>query len=196
MIVFDHIKKTGGSSIWRELAQHFNTVVLNDRVEVHCDVNKKRGVEFVCGHDLFHNIRTDPHDFYFTVIRHPADVIYSWARHRWDKETVRGSWDGSIDVYVKAVIDQIVRNKFTYWQSHMQIDPDLYDFIGITEHMDVTFSVLSERLEITMEMRRDNTSTHTEAVDYRRDEVEKKLQQNIWQYEGLRAEFEKRFLRI
>jgi hypothetical protein len=131
--------------------------------------------------------------FYFTVLRHPVDVVYSWARHRYPRENP----DMDIQSWVAHTIDRVLGG-WTYWQEYYRITPDMYDFVGITEEMPAVIRHLNRRLGIQIANIPKNVSFKygdKEDMDsYRRDEMLREFAENIAIYNTCRERFEQKYV--
>lgn len=192
MIIFHHIKRTGGTFIHRELEQIFNHCTFyHTHHKFDCSINPDTDIQFMSSHDLFKDsqIPESYRDyFYFTIYRYPIDIIHSWIRLRIQLDQKhKHHMDG--DAFMRRVINGILDYKHVelpykndvaqevlhplYWYKYLMIDPDLYDFVGCTELMPTTLSILNQKLGTDIRNKYVNTSHSFECYDqhYRFDEM-------------------------
>lgn len=177
MIVFDHLRKTGGTFLKWELARRLNYAwFYASGVRYDFAVDPRRGLQFICGHDRFGDMESDESTFLFTFLRHPVDVVYS-AANAHHRNLVRDGKTGEprerfVERRVAAILDDESSLGWTWrTKAHWRrLDLERYDFVGIQEEMATSLERLNRLLGLDLADRgRRNRSGG--AHSHRRDEL-------------------------
>ena len=157
MIVFDHLRKTGGTFLKWEFARRLNYAwFYPSGVRHDFSVQPRRGLQFICGHDRFSDLESDGSTFFFTFLRNPVDVVYSAANahHRnllRDGKTSEPR-ERFVERRVAAILDDEASLGWT-WRTKAQwskLDLERYDFVGVQEEMETSLAQLGRAVGLDL----------------------------------------------
>ena len=197
-LIFHHIPKAGGTSVLHSLRQ----VHKHKRIAFASNVsNIKIGNGFYSSHYYFKDYEGD--GLYFTWIRNPVDMFYSAfsyysqpnkphplykpeATRAWLADAVKHP---TLEAYVDAALDE--NHVDTFPRGLLDLNWDRFDFVGVTERMRSSLAAFSDLVGATLPIKHSNRSSG--AKDYRRDEVEAMLSDQMEIYDEQRKQAQAAF---
>jgi hypothetical protein len=166
MIIFPHIVKTGGSTISQHLKTHLKERYTENRIN-------GKGIDFVQGHDVYYGMYEG---HYMTILRDPAE----WLVSMYNQDRSRVKYDTPFEDWMKhASINTVTpvsgnRNRMTGYCCRILrakgIEEavkklDTFDFIGVTNEIDLWFPRLCEYLGVPTEYKNHRVSGQHDPID-------------------------------
>ncbi len=190
MIIYDHMRKCGGTCIRWNLKKAYNWCFIYQDAVRYGIVDPTRPLEFFCGHDIFHQLSGGHADgWFFTILRNPVDIVYSGASATHRNAMAQGvvsDLDGQIERRVEAVLshdrklDWIWRTK-DHWAG---LDLARYDFVGVQEMMEESWAVLEHYLQLCPYNQARPRNTSGGPHSHRRKELEELFKSEILIWEA------------
>lgn len=177
MIVFDHLRKTGGTFLKWEFARRLNYAFFYPSgVRYDFGVQPRRGLQFICGHDQWGELESDGATFFFTFLRHPVDVVYSAASAHHRNLVRSGKTREPRERFVARRVAAILAGEASLnwtWRTKAQwrrLDLARYDFVGVQEEMAASLEQLNRALGLDLG-RGERRNRSGGRRDHRRDEL-------------------------
>ena len=212
-IFYHHAMKCAGTSILLQMRLFFNFQLGYGRNKIYYDghiehryprvsplvIDKRypeEGVLFYACHESYsplHFIKDNSSDFWFTIIRNPVDVFYSYFNYVSVEKGWHKPWDCSS---IEELIDKILDEEIPYSEPPMKPEDfyslDSFDFVGIAENMKKTCEFLNKELGISISYDRAENKAKNYATSklYRIEELKKYLAEPIKQYDLYKKKLE------
>jgi hypothetical protein len=196
MIIFNHIPRTAGTFLIKKLRA--TDLVSGPRIrfgaplkwipEILCNADYRPVmlVYHTSGAEFARTYERRPGDFVFTFLRNRIDMAYSnfaYMKRRIERGDELGDWTDIQRQYFCRTIEEHIDTILNYHEPDKEYPSDLaiYDFVGITERMNLSLSALSRILQTSLSNDELVNSVPSEKT-YRRGELKEKFaaQQDLY----------------
>lgn len=215
-IIYKHIPKAGGTFLYEKLSKHFRGVSLIVKDENYKQDNFEKeffnkygkcgiensivydknviktinDIQLIRAHQHFFDYKKSKDYYLISCIRNPIDQFYSmFYHHKRVTPNIKNNWS-------QHTIDEKIDNTTDFLYDYTKHTIENCDFVGVNEYMNETLDFLNKKFNISMvnniKLNNNTDFDKSKKYNYRRDELEKKLEKELDLYNEYCEKFKKK----